>query len=144
VVQQEEFEMTQATQINRNRNGNGNGPQQQRDALDRHNDDLPVMAPPVDIYENAEEFLVVADLPGVAPENVSVRLAGDRLELEARQVFPEEQRAQLSPSRFVRSFLVPDSIDAASVNAKTENGVLTIHLRKAEARKPKQIAVTAG
>jgi HSP20 family protein len=134
--------MTQATQLTRNRNGNGS--QQQRDALDRPNDDLPVIAPPVDIYENSEEFLVVADLPGVLPENVSVRLAGDRLELEARQTFAEELRAQFTPSRFVRSFLVPDSIDAASVNAKTENGVLTIHLKKAEARKPKQITVTAG
>jgi HSP20 family protein len=134
--------MTQATQLTRNRNGGA--PQQQRDALDRPNDDLPVIAPPVDIYENSEEFLVVADLPGVPPENVSVRLTGDRLELEARQVLPEEQRAQLSPLRFVRSFLVPDSIDAAGVNAKTENGVLTIRLKKAEARKPKQITVTAG
>jgi HSP20 family protein len=132
--------MTQATQLTRNRNGS----QQQRDALDRPNDDLPVIAPPVDIYENSEEFLVVADLPGVLPENVSVRLAGDRLELEARQSFPEEQRAQFTPSRFVRSFLVPDSIDAAGVNAKTENGVLTIRLKKVEARKPKQITVTAG
>jgi HSP20 family molecular chaperone IbpA len=134
--------MAQATQLNRSRNGNG--AQQQRDALDRTSDDLPVLAPPVDIYENAEEFLVVADLPGVVPENVSVRLNGDHLELEARQVFPEDQRAQLTPWRFVRSFLVPDSIDAAGVNAKTENGVLTIRLKKAEARKPKQITVTAG
>jgi HSP20 family molecular chaperone IbpA len=134
--------MGQGTQLNRTRSGNGQQPQ--RDALDRPSDDLPVLAPPVDIYENAEEFLVVADLPGVVPENVSVRLNGDRLELEARQAFPEDQRAQLTPSRFVRSFLVPDSIDAAGVNAKTENGVLTIRLKKAEARKPKQITVTAG
>jgi HSP20 family molecular chaperone IbpA len=116
----------------------------ERDALDQSSDALPSVAPPVDIYENKDEYLVVADLPGVAPEQVSVRLSGDRLELEARQTQPSGAAALTSAVRFVRSFVVPDSIDPNGVKATSELGILTIHLRKAEARKPRQITVTSS
>jgi HSP20 family molecular chaperone IbpA len=116
----------------------------EREALNKPSDDLPTLAPPVDIYENKDEFIVVADLPGVAPEDVSVRLTGDRLEVEGRQVMPAELGEFASPVRFARSFVVPDSIDPAGVKATSELGILTIHLKKAEARKPRQITVTAS
>lgn len=117
---------------------------QTRDALNQPSDDLPSLAPQVDIYENKDEFLVVADLPGVAPEQVSVRLSGDRLEVEGRQTPPPGLESLTSPVRFVRSFVVPDTIDPNGVVASSELGILTIHLKKAEARKPRQITVTAS
>lgn len=117
---------------------------QTREALNQPNDQVTTLAPPVDIYEDKDAFIVVADLPGVAPEDVSVRLSGDRLEVEGRQTLPRELAGPGAPVRFVRSFLVPDSIDPAGVKATTEQGVLTIELKKAEARKPKQITVTAS
>lgn len=115
-----------------------------RDALNQPNDDLISVSPPVDIYENKDEFLVVADLPGVAPDQVSVRLSGDRLEVEARQTPPQGVASATPPVRFVRSFVVPDSIDPNGVKATSELGILTIHLKKAEARKPRQITVTSS
>lgn len=115
-----------------------------RDALNQSSDALPSLAPEVDIYENKDEFLVVADLPGVAPEHVSVRLSGDRLEVEGRQTPPPGLESLTSPVRFVRSFVVPDTIDPSGVVASSELGILTIHLKKAEARKPRQIKVSAS
>jgi HSP20 family protein len=115
-----------------------------RDALTEPSDEPPTLAPPVDIYENKDEFLVIADLPGVDPEQVSLKLSGDRLEVEARQVLPPELARVSSPVRYVRSFVVPDSIDPNGVRATSELGILTIHLKKAEARKPRQISVTAS
>lgn len=116
----------------------------QREALTQPRGDLPTWSPPVDIYENEDEFVVVVDLPGVAPQDVSVRLSGDRLDVEGRQVLPEPLSRLAEPVRFVRSFVVPDSIDPAGVDARSEHGILTIRLKKAEARKPRQITVTAG
>jgi HSP20 family protein len=121
-----------------------NNQNQSRDALNQPNDELPTLAPPVDIYENKDEFLVIADLPGVDPEQVSINLSGDRLEVEARQVLPAELARVGSPVRFARSFVVPDSIDPNGVKATSDAGVLTIHLRKADARKPRQITVTSS
>jgi len=116
----------------------------QREALTQPHGDLPTWSPPVDIYENEDEFVVVVDLPGVAPRDVSVRLSGDRLDVEGRQVLPEPLSRLAEPVRFVRSFVVPDSIDPSGVEARSEHGILTIRLKKAEARKPRQITVTAG
>jgi HSP20 family molecular chaperone IbpA len=113
------------------------------EALGRTVDDVETLAPPVDIYETKDEFIVVADLPGVSPENVSVKLSGDRLEVEGQQALPQELVGFGAPVRFARSFVVPDSIDAAGVKATSEQGILTIRLKKAEARKPRQITVTA-
>jgi HSP20 family protein len=121
-----------------------NDQNQSRDPLNQPNDELATMAPPVDIYENKDEFLVIADVPGVDPEQVSIKLSGDRLEVEARQVLPAELARVTSPVRFTRSFVVPDSIDPNGVKATSDAGVLTIHLKKAEARKPRQITVTSS
>jgi HSP20 family protein len=118
----------------------------QTEASDKpqHLSELPAVKPPVDIYENEEEILLVADFPGVDPANVDVRLEAGQLDMEGKQVPPKEQAEQLAPVLFARSFRVPDTIDPASVTAELKAGVLTVHLRKSEQAKPKRIRVAAG
>lgn len=100
-----------------------------------------VVLPSVDIFENGEEFLVVADLPGVPPGGLSVRLDQQRLEVEGTQT---EAFAGRESKVFRRTFQVPDVVDREAVRAELSGGVLRLHLGKGEASKPRHIDVTVG
>ena len=97
------------------------------------------LLPRVDVYENAEELLLVADVPGATAESVDVRLDEAVLTLGA-----EYTRVDGSIRRYQRAFQVPDTIDADQVTAQLKDGVLQVHLRKLEKAKPRTIAVTAN
>lgn len=104
----------------------------------------PMMAPPVDIYENADEFRILADLPGVDERALSVRMDGDELTLEA----PRGARAsgaalvrELPAAGFRRVFRIPEVIDAEKIDARLRSGVLEVVLPKVAAAKPRQIQV---
>jgi len=97
------------------------------------------VAPPVDVYENADEILMLVDVPGVDDAGLSLRLEGGQLDLEARQVPLEHEGFQ--PVVFARSFTLPRSIDSDGVSAKLEQGVLSVRLRKSEAAKPRRIEI---
>lgn len=96
--------------------------------------DAPAVAPAIDVYENDQEFLVFADLPGVKQENAQVTLQHDRLVLDAKN----------GSRHFQREFIVPPSIDSEKVSAAMKAGVLTVHLPKRAPYKPRQIAVQAS
>lgn len=106
--------------------------------------ELPTVAPPVDIYENEDEILLVADVPGVDSDDVDVNLNQGQLDLEAKQIPPKEQAESLPAVLFARSFRVPDTVDPAGVVAELNDGVLRVHLKKSEAAKPRRIKVTSG
>jgi HSP20 family protein len=92
------------------------------------------VAPAVDVYENDDEFLVLADLPGIGQNGAEVTLEHERLVLEAKS----DARA------FRREFSVPQSIDSDKVSASMKAGVLSVHLPKRAPYKPRQIAVQSS
>jgi len=96
--------------------------------------------PLVDIYENPEEFVVVADLPGVNADDLSVQLHAQRLQLAGRQQAAKGQRYKL----FQRTFQVPKSVDPAEVSAELSAGVLRLRLRKAAHSRPREIPIQAS
>ena len=105
------------------------------------------VAPAVDIYENAHEVLLVADLPGVGKDDVSIHYEKDRLTLRATRKDTTAGSALATEYRafdFRRDFLVPRGIDAEKIEAKVEAGVLRVHLPKAAALRPRQITVKAN
>jgi HSP20 family molecular chaperone IbpA len=108
----------------------------------------PTVRPAVDVYENDQEILLVADLPGVPAENLSVRLEDSELTLEGRWRDTDEHDRALSrewrPVDYRRTFVVPEGIDPEAVKARVKDGVVTIHLPKAEAFRPREIPVSAG
>ncbi len=107
----------------------------------------PTVAPAVDIFENDDEFLLVADLPGVAQDAVDLQLHQGQLTLSARRGPPpqgEALGAERRLSDFRRVVQVPDDVDATRVDAQLREGVLEIHLPKAEAVKPRRIAISTG
>ncbi|WP_437814682.1 Hsp20/alpha crystallin family protein [Sorangium sp. So ce1078] len=105
----------------------------------------PAVPPAVDIYENAEELLVVADLPGVTQDKLAIRLEKGELTFEGRRIdaAEREQSADNLPD-FRRSFVVPQGIDSEKISAELQSGVLRIHLPKSASLKPRQIPISAG
>jgi HSP20 family protein len=104
----------------------------------------PAIAPPVDIYENVDEILVVADVPGARTDSITVRLEKNELYLLARR--EEEAPAPRAPkvADYTRTFLVPPGIDSERISAEMQAGVLRIHLPKSAALKPRRIEVRAS
>jgi len=105
--------------------------------------------PSVDVFEDKESLKIVAELPGLKPEDVKITLENSTLTLrgEKKQVAEEKtervHRYERSYGSFERSFSLPNSVDADKVAASFESGVLTITLPKAEKAKPREIAVAA-
>jgi HSP20 family protein len=107
----------------------------------------PTLAPYVDVFENEQEILVVADLPGVARDDLSIHLDENELTLEGRRAPRTEGTAvsaEYRPADFRRSFVLPQGIDRAKVDAHLSAGVLRLRLPKAEALRPRRIEVRSG
>jgi HSP20 family protein len=105
-------------------------------------------APHVDVFENADELLVVADVPGVRSDGIELRVENDTLTLEARNT-PENDPGpalarEYEPVSFAARFRIPAGIDASAVTAETRNGTLTVRLPKAAAAKPRRVAVRSS
>jgi len=93
---------------------------------------------PVDIYENADELLLLADLPGVEPEGLSVSFEAPELHIEGRRGNGD------TGSVYSRTFRVSEQIDPAGISAELNAGVLKLRLAKAAHTKPRKIEVRAG
>lgn len=111
-------------------------------------DQRQMIAPPCDVYENAEELLVVADLPGVASNALDINFDKGELTIYARRAEMPHQGTLLGSEfrgfDYRRRFAVPAGIDAGNIKAELKSGVLWLHLPKSEALKPRQISVKAG
>ncbi len=101
------------------------------------------ITPRVDVYENQDEILLVADFPGVPKDSLSVRLDRSELVIEGTQA-ASEARTQIQPLAFSRAFRVPNTVDPSGVSAELAHGVLRVHLAKSEAAKPKRIEVRSS
>lgn len=92
------------------------------------------VAPPVDVYENEAELLIVADLPGATHELLDIKIDPPELRFETKA------EATDGPV-YRRSFTIDERIDPTKVSAELKNGVLTIRLPKADEVKPRRIAI---
>ncbi len=103
----------------------------------------------VDVREDADHIYVEAELPGFKKEEVDVTLENQTLTISAER---RESNGQNKPqgewllnerrySRFLRSFTLPPTVDEHTVNAKLNDGLLTITLNKREETKPRKITV---
>jgi HSP20 family molecular chaperone IbpA len=104
--------------------------------------------PPVDIYEDEEGNLIVfADLPGVEPSELDVRVERGNLTLQgkAKHMAPGEPiYREFELTGFFRQFRLPENIDDEAVEAELKYGVLRLHLRRAESAQPRRIEVRAA
>ena len=101
--------------------------------------------PRVDIFETENELLLLADLPGVRPEDVDLHYEKGELMLYARvrDRHPRENflLQEYDEGDFYRVFQIHESIDTTRISAECKNGVLTVHMPKVEEVKPRQVKV---
>jgi HSP20 family protein len=104
-----------------------------------------VFAPRVDVVETADELLLYADLPGVKPDDVSLTCKGDELILHARCAprahGKKALHAEYGVGDFYRAFAIAEQVDRDTIEAALKDGVLCVRVPKAEAVRPKRIAV---
>lgn len=113
----------------------------------RRAEEISVMPLPLDIYETADELVVVASLPGVRPEDVDVSIKGDVLRIQGEikrdaevrdeQYYCRERRV----GRFSREITLPVSVKADEVRAQFEAGVLRLRMPKAEEARARRIPI---
>lgn len=96
------------------------------------------LALPVDIYEGESELLLLADLPGVEPEGLTVSFESPELRIEGRR------GAGDTAAIYSRTFRVSEQVDPAGISAELSAGVLKLRLAKAAHTKPRKIEVRVG
>ena len=107
-------------------------------------------APAVDIYEQDGNIVMKAELPGVDPKDVDVRLENNTLTLSGQRRLDSEvkqenyHRVERAYGTFTRSFTLPSVVDQGHIKAEYKDGVLKVTLPKREEAKPKQINIAVG
>ena len=92
--------------------------------------------PATDIVETDKEFVFKAELPGVKKEDISVELEGNMLTIRGERKEEKEEktskmhRVERFRGSFLRSFTLPENVDAKAISADMKEGVLQVHLRK--------------
>ena len=103
------------------------------------------LQPPVDIYEMPEGLVLLADLPGVAPSDLEIKLDNNILTIQGKAKHAatsgEPIYREFELVNFFRQFELSDEVDREKITARMNHGVLTLQLPKAEKAKPRQIPV---
>ena len=105
--------------------------------------------PPVDVLEEADAIRIMAEVPGVKPDDVKISVEGNVLTIQGtKEQVAEEQtervhRYERTYGAFARTFTLPATVDAEHIKASYDKGVLTVTLPKVERAKPRQIQVEA-
>ena len=106
-----------------------------------------IIRPAVDIFETDQGLTLVADLPGVIKEDLSIDIDQELLTIEANaksQLKGDPVLREFLHGTFYRQFQLPDEIDSGKISAELKRGVLTLNLPKSEAAKPRRIEITTA
>ncbi|MCE4555177.1 Hsp20/alpha crystallin family protein [Roseateles cellulosilyticus] len=107
------------------------------------------LLPRVDVSEDDTGITLLADLPGVAREQLALQVEGDTLLIEGSVAAAtpgglEPVYAEVRVPRFRRSFTLSRELDASRIEAQLRDGVLTLRIPKQAHAQPRRIAVSAG
>jgi HSP20 family protein len=100
--------------------------------------------PPVDIYETPDGLVLLADMPGVAPSDLTIRLEDNILTIQGKAkhaIDKEPIYREFELVKFFRQFELSDQVDQEKIAARLNHGVLMLELPRAEKAKPRQIPV---
>jgi HSP20 family protein len=131
-------------------NTEGHSPQRRNEpssAQGTLRDDSRALLPAVDIQEDETGIHLIADMPGVPKDALSLEIEGDVLNIagEIRLEVPPGLTPlynELSGRRYARSFTLSKELDGTGIKARMEQGVLRLHIPKAEALKPRKVEVS--
>jgi len=123
-------------------------PGPEADGPDRPEDEPP-FAPPVDLFETAEETLVLVDLPGVDPASVEITADGGVLTIRGTRPAdgppaPARRVGERRFGPFARRVPLTREVDLDAARAEARDGVLTVRLPRPAARRPRTIPIRPG
>lgn len=106
---------------------------------------------PIDIYEDGEGYTFIAVAPGLSADDLDIETQGNVIKISGETIAPamlaDEKvrtlRSEIGYGKFSRSFELPEDIQADKIEAKLENGLLSLRVPKAEAVKPRAVKVLA-
>ncbi|HXB55889.1 MAG TPA: Hsp20/alpha crystallin family protein [Vicinamibacteria bacterium] len=107
-------------------------------------------APAVDIYEQNGNIVLKAELPGIDPKDVDVRVENNILTLRGERKLENEvkrenyHRVERAYGSFTRSFTLPNVVDTEKIKAEYKDGLLRMTLPKKDEAKPKQISINVA
>lgn len=107
-------------------------------------------SPAVDIVENEKAYLLKAEVPGLAPENIDVQVENDVLTVRGERKYENEEerggyrRVERSYGSFARSFMLPKGTKPEAIEAEVEHGVLTVTIPKVAAATARKVEVKGG
>ena len=103
--------------------------------------------PAVDIFENENELVLTAEIPGIDEKDIEIKIEDNTLTLKGERKFEKEtkeenyHRIERSYGSFYRAFTLPNYVDPEKVQAQHENGVLKISMPKREEVKPRTVKI---
>jgi HSP20 family protein len=110
----------------------------------------PTFTPAVDVVEQDQAYLVRAEIPGIAPNEIEVQVENDVLTLRGERKAEKEEnrdgyrRVERSYGSFSRSFVLPKGTNVEAIEARAEHGVLSISIPKVPAATPRKVEVKTG
>jgi HSP20 family protein len=105
--------------------------------------------PAVDIKEEPNDFVIVADIPGVDPKDIEVHMESGTLTIKGQKESEKKEeregykRVERSFGSFYRRFGLPDTADPEKISAASRNGVLEVRIGKHEKQQPRKISVNS-
>ena len=106
--------------------------------------------PRVDVYEESDRFVVLADVPGVEPKDITITAEAGVLSIRGERRSEKKtsehgyERAERATGTFLRRFTLPEGADTESITAKHTNGVLEVTIPKQAKAQPRRISVEAA
>jgi HSP20 family protein len=102
--------------------------------------------PLVNVFGDGEDFVLVAELPGVKKEDLDIQVRGDTVRIQGKKMVADEENASVhrrerGAGQFDRTLTLPAELDAAKVSAQYRDGVLTLRLPRAESAKPRTVTI---
>jgi len=106
--------------------------------------------PAVDVVEQEKAYLLRAEIPGVSPSEIDLQVENDVLTVRGERKHEQQEeragyrRVERSYGSFARSFVLPQGTNVDAIEARAENGVLTVSIPKAQAATPRKVEVKGG
>lgn len=99
----------------------------------------------VDVREEDNEFIITTAVPGLSAEDLNIQVLENVVRIEGEYATSDGEHLlrEMPEGKFIRTLRLPREIDADNVEAKINNGILSLSLPKVEAARPKQIKILA-
>lgn len=102
--------------------------------------------PPINVYDQGDKSVMVVEIPGIDPDKLELSVLEDTVTLSGKRASEEEKdsrvfRNERPVGSFSRTITLPDAVNPETVAAEYQDGILRVTMDKAEAAKPRQIAI---